>query len=159
MTTMAQLRSRNPHTDSTDHRLSSFLPANTGPSMLYSMLPSALQSRLPRIPSLRCSVSSSVYGSGRERKSADSRPTSTSSTSSASSGVRTPDVEYISAVVRGDGGITAPEEHLAGYYEGVSSDEETAPKARQTSELTESKSGIGWKFANQGIYTCLSLNK
>jgi hypothetical protein len=46
-------------------------------------------------------------------------------------------------------------EELGYEIESLSSDDDLANmgstgKGRQTLELTESKSGIGWKFANQG---------
>jgi hypothetical protein len=129
-----------------------FTPRTKESSMLYSMLPTAVQSRLPRLPSLRRSVS--MYGLATRHKSADSRPTS---------GARTPD--YASAVVLSGSGALSTEEDIAGYFvESLStSSDEDAPqtsisKGRQPSgmELTESRSGIGWKFANQGGLSLMS---
>ena len=123
-----------------------FAPGAKEPSMLYSMLPSAVQSRLPRLPSLRRSVS--MYGLATRRKSAVSRP---------ASGARTP--EYASAMVLSSAGALNTEDDIAGYFvESISnSSDDDVPqtstsKGRQPSgmELTESRSGIGWKFANQG---------
>jgi len=123
-----------------------FAPRTKEASMLYSMLPSAVQSRLPRLPSLRRSVS--MYRLATRRKSADSKPTS---------GTRTP--EYASAMVLSGGGTLNGEEDIAGYFVeslSISSDEDipqtSTGKGRRTSgmELTESRSGIVWKFANQG---------
>ncbi|KAH6699839.1 hypothetical protein BKA61DRAFT_661754 [Leptodontidium sp. MPI-SDFR-AT-0119] len=87
--------------------------------MLYSMLP-AMQSRLPRLPSHSRSVS--MYGLGSKRKGAATRP-----------GARTWDGGYTSAMVMSSDDFSqAP-----------------ATRTRQTLELSESKSGIGWKFAHQ----------
>lgn len=127
------------------HLSADFIPRTKEPSMLYSMLPSAIKSRLPRLPSLRRSVS--MYGLPTRRKSADSRP---------SSGARTP--EYTFAMVLA-GGQLADQDDMGGFYPeslSNSSDDDLAPassgKSRRTTgmELTENRSGIGWKFANQG---------
>jgi len=92
-----------------------------------------------------------MYGLATRRKSADSRPPS---------GAQTP--EYTSAMVLSGAGTLASEEDIAGYLVeslSTSSDEDvpqtSTGKGRQTSrmELTESRSGIGWKFANQGKQT------
>ncbi len=119
--------------------------------MLYSMLPSVLQSRLPRLPSLRRSAS--MYGGTRKQRPLDPRPSSKSSTSSASSGIRTPEAGYTSALVLSDTRTLTAEDDLVGYFDGISSDEEASSskaQQRQGMELTETQSGIGWKFANQG---------
>lgn len=96
-----------------------------------------------------------MYGLTSRRKNVDSRP---STGSSASSGTRTPDVGYTSAMVLSDG-RTMADEDMAGYYvESVTtSDDEglqtKTSKERQSQrvDLSETASGIGWKFANQGI--------
>lgn len=146
---MADLRQRNLPATIRNRPLSAdFAPRTKEASMLYSMLPTAVQSRLPRLLSLRRSVS--MYGSATRRKAADSRP---------ASGSRTP--EYASAMVLSSAGLLNSEEDIAGYFvENLStSSEEDVPqtetgKGRQPSgmELTESRSGIGWKFANQGMF-------
>jgi hypothetical protein len=149
---MAQIRERD--AASRIRPLSDFLPHPKEASMLYSILPSAVQSRIPRLPSIRRSVQ--IYGLNSKRKSADSRP---STGSSASSGTRTPDVGYTSAMVLSDRQAVADED-MAGYYvESVAtSDDEISQtktiKERQRVELTENVSGIGWKFANQGMFLC-----
>jgi len=102
-----------------------------------------------------------MYGMARKRKLAVSRPSSGSSTSSASSGMRTPEAGYsTSAMVLSDTRAIAADDGLMDYFvESASSDEETlTPRRRraQGMELSENKSGIGWKFANQGI-SLLSL--
>jgi hypothetical protein len=118
--------------------------------MLYSMLPSAVQSRLPHLSSLRRSVS--MRGLVTKGKSADSRP---------ASGARTP--EYASAMVLSGGKALVGGEDIAGYFVeslSASSDEDvpqtSTGKGTRTSgmELTEVRSGIGWKFANQGKQHC-----
>jgi hypothetical protein len=97
-----------------------------------------------------------MYGLATRHKSADSRP---------ASGARTP--EYASAIVLSGAAALNNEEDIAGYFVeslSTSSDEDmpqtSIGKERQTSrlELTESRSGIGWKFANQGTDPCESLN-
>ena len=113
-------------------------------SMLYSMLPSVIQCRLPRLPSIRRSVS--MYGSVARRKStaSDSRP---------NSGMRISDAGFTSAIVLSG----AREEEVAEYIVESASDEDASRpgtgEGRQPGEmeLTESSSGIGWKFANQGV--------
>ncbi|KUJ17176.1 uncharacterized protein LY89DRAFT_685106 [Mollisia scopiformis] len=157
---MAQMRQRDAMSTSSIRPLSAdFLPRPKEASMLFSILPSAVQFRLPRLPSIRRSVS--MYGLASRRKSAGSRPSTGSSTSS---GTRTPDVGYTSAMVLSEGRTMMADEDIAGYYvESVStSDDEglqsKAGKERQPQrmELTEGASGIGWKFANQGL-SLLSL--
>ncbi|EKD19707.1 hypothetical protein MBM_01659 [Drepanopeziza brunnea f. sp. 'multigermtubi' MB_m1] len=122
--------------------------------MIYSMLPSVVQSRLPRLPSIRRSVS--THGFRQVRQWIESLPSSKSSTLSPSSGIRTPDAGYTSALVLNEGRETGVEEQLIGYFEQASSDEEAAPKTRMTLEMTEGNDGIVWKFANQGL-SLLSL--
>ncbi|KAG4413647.1 hypothetical protein IFR04_013225 [Cadophora malorum] len=155
---MAQLRQRVSNTPPSNLPLSDFLPRTKEPSMLYSLLPSAVQSRLPRLPSIRRSVS--MYGMSRKRKPAALRPSSGSSTSSASSGIRTPERGYTSAMVLSDTRTMMADDGLVDYFvEHVSSDEETVMPRKgrtQNMELTENKSGIGWKYANQGL-SLLSL--
>ena len=117
--------------------LADFAPRTKQSSMLYSILPSAVQSRLPRLPSLRRSVS--MYGLATRRKVDSSRP---------GSGSRTPEMTMVLSGAR----VT---EELGYEIESLSSDDDLANtgstgKGRQTMELTESKSGIAWKFANQG---------
>ncbi|ESZ89780.1 hypothetical protein SBOR_9840 [Sclerotinia borealis F-4128] len=122
-------------------------------SMLYSMLPTIVQSHLPRIPSIRSSVN--IYGlvSGRKSGSTVSGATTPGSICSSSSmtlvGART--------------SVSSEGESMDSYFpeESLFSDEEIpqAPRNRQlqimgSSETT--KSGIGWKFANQG-YNLLAL--
>jgi hypothetical protein len=89
-----------------------------------------------------------MYGLATRRRSADSRP---------ASGARTP--EYTSAMVLSGSKTLVGEEDIAGYFVeslSTSSDEDTPQTStvneRRASgmELTESRSGIGWKFANQG---------
>jgi hypothetical protein len=74
--------------------------------------------------------------------------------------------EYASAIVLSGAAALNNEEDIAGYLVeslSTSSDEDmpqtSTGKERQTSRLalTESRSGIGWKFANQGIDPCESL--
>ncbi|CZR67046.1 uncharacterized protein PAC_16945 [Phialocephala subalpina] len=134
-----------------------FLPQAKESSMLYSMLPSAVKSRLPRLPSIRRSVS--MYGLASRRKSADERPSTGSSTSS---GTRTPDGGA------GFGAMVLADQELGmtDYYtvesvgtsddEGNSKGPKDAQRQERRVELSEGVSGIGWKFANQGL-SLLSL--
>jgi hypothetical protein len=124
-----------------------FAPRPKQASMLYSILPSAVQSRLPRLLSLRRSVS--MYGLATRRKSAHSRP---------ASGAQTP--EYTSAMVLSGAGALNSDDDIAGYLvESLStSSEEDVPQTSKGKrppgmELTESSSGIGWKFANPGRFS------
>jgi hypothetical protein len=126
-------------------------PRSREASMLYAMLPSVVKSRLARLPSLRRSVS--MYGLATRRKSADSRLTS---------GSRTPEAGYTSAMVLSGSRAMVSEEDMTGYFAesvATSSDEDISPsptpkgRRSQRMDLTESKSGIVWKFANQGKTT------
>lgn len=117
------------------------------PSMLYSMLPSAVKSRLP---SLR--RSSSMYGLTTRPRIADP--------SYSSSGSRTPDATFAGAMLWSGPGV---EKNLY-FPEGAMEESEEAiaqmdkMRRRQTMILDENRSGIGWKFASQGIlYLHLSL--
>ncbi|KAF4630970.1 hypothetical protein G7Y89_g7166 [Cudoniella acicularis] len=123
----------------------------TEASMLYSMLPSAVQSRLPRLPSLRRLVS--MYGLATCRRSAHSRTTS---------GSRTPDSGYASAMVLSRSANFGSDDDISGYFgDSVSSDEDASQNGTGTPQngavyamqLTEvdSGTGISWKFANQGL--------
>jgi len=112
-------------------------------SILYSILPSAVQCRIPRLPSLRRTVS--MYGlAGRQRSTElDSRP---------SSGYGTPEPSYTSAMVLMGG---REEEYAA---ESVSDEDTSRPSTGEGSHpvgmgLTDLSGGINWKFANQGMQT------
>ena len=117
------------------------------PSMLYSILPSAVKSRLPGLPLLR--RSSSTYGLTTPRIADPSHP---------SSGLRAPDSTLAGAML-----WSSPEVEGNLYFaeRGVETSEEEAiaqmdkMKYRQAMILNENRSGIGWKFASQGIYYLL----
>ncbi|KAI9642161.1 hypothetical protein NHQ30_008963 [Ciborinia camelliae] len=122
-------------------------------SMLYSMLPSIVQSRLPRIPSIRSSVN--IYGLVSGRKS-----------ESTISGASSPESIWSSSTMTLTGGQTSTSsdgEITDSYFpeESLFSDEDTALAPRnkqlQLTKLSETKSGIGWKFASQG-YNLLTLS-
>lgn len=156
---MAQLRQRNPTSVSRNRPFSADFGAHTKESsMLFSMLPTAVQSRLSRLSSIRRSVS--MYGLANRRKSVpeQSRPSSGRS----STGSRTPDGTYTNALVLSDARTRVANDEVAGYLvESASSDEESTTDLRTKRrdagmEIAESKSGIGWKFANQGL-SLLSL--
>lgn len=115
--------------------------------MFFSLLPSAVKSRLPRMPSIRRSVS--MYGMASIRRKCNS------------SGSTTPETEggYTSAMVLSGGSralVSTNEDEMAEYYiEGISSEDDQSqaptPKTRQSMDISESKSGISWKYANQGL--------
>jgi hypothetical protein len=103
-------------------------PANRPPSMLYSLLPSAVQNRLHRLPSVRTSVS--TYGL-RWR----ARPRSMSPAEESGALVLT-DLEEVRDCSSEDS------EQGQGF----------GPSEGKTAEPSETRSGIAWKFACQG--TC-----
>lgn len=126
-------------------------PRPKSSSMLYAMLPSVVQSRLPTLPSLRRPAS--MYGSRPRPKSAD--------TSQQSSGSRTPDAGFGNAMVW-SGEKAVEEFYLTEGSADMSEEDDMARTDRRTRRqavfLEEHKSGIGWKFANQGITTSLRLS-
>lgn len=107
-------------------------------SMLYSLLPNVVQSRLPRIPSIRSSVG--LHGTRK----------------SASTGTTTPEPAYQPAIVYGVGQTMAASdgEETGSYFadETLYSEEDMAraQMRRELLGLPETKSGITWKFAKQG---------
>lgn len=116
-------------------------------SVLYSMLPSVVQSRLPRIPSLRRSVS--MYGVAR-RKLYLSKSTPTSRPN-------TPPDEYDTAITLKAIAADGKRSEISQYYAEVSSEEEDQRgrlggrgSTTKNPTVTEDKSGIGWKYAGQG---------
>ena len=127
-----------------------FAQAGKDCSMLYSILPAAVQSRLPRLPSIRRSAS--MYGLPSHRD--------LSTISTPGSGSRTPEYEYKTAIV-----LVDQEERSNGFViesASVSSEEDDnfvsrldAKLGKRTERLEayEVKSGIEWKFANQGTTT------
>lgn len=132
----------------TGRALSADFPKTTKSSMLYSILPTAVQSRLPRIPSLRRSVS--MYGLPTRRISG------LSSRSRSNSGSTTPDTEYQENMVLG---LCTQEEHSSSLVLGNGGIIREDVSARNVAlqmhngqgiQLGEEKSGVGWKFANQG---------
>ena len=109
-------------------------------SMLYTMLPSAVQNRLPRLPSLRKSVS--MYGIAASRKSCEdaaSRPT-------------TPPSGYASAMVlSASHTMDTQDAEMSEFYGSQQADERSmSSRPQQSVEMSETQSGIEWKFANQG---------
>ncbi|PBP24755.1 hypothetical protein BUE80_DR004277 [Diplocarpon rosae] len=92
-----------------------------------------------------------MYGIACNKTPIDARPSSRSSASSGSSGTITPEAGYTSAMVLSGTRTTTAEQELVGYFEIGSSDDEASPKQRlHKIEGAENKSGINWKFANQG---------
>jgi hypothetical protein len=114
-------------------------------SMLFSILPTAVQTRIPKLPSLSGSVRS--YGLARPNYLKSKQ----------GSGVSTPELGYISAIDLSHQGKT--EDSITSSFGGsVSSDDDclqvalssTATKQAQM-EPGGSRAGIAWKFANQGM--------
>ena len=142
---MAQMRPQHANFSSQSRPLSAdFAQDPKQSSMLYSMLPSVVQSRLPRLPSLR--KSASMYGLATKRKGTQS-------------GSRTPEMGYTNAMVlSGSRDVVSRDgSELEAYsVESMSSEEDltqsTNRRRQQTMDLSESKSGISWKYANQGTF-------
>lgn len=119
--------------------LSADFTCKKSPSMLYSLLPTAVQSRLPELPSLRRSAS--MYGLTTRRKSFASAPPS---------GARTPEARFGNAMV-----LSGRTEEDSYFADGSSEEDlNIHVQSRNTKAghlmLDEQKSGIGWKYANQG---------
>lgn len=120
-------------------------------SLLYTMLPTIVQSRLPRLPSIRGSVN--IYGLMGGRKSESSLYGADTPGSISSSSTMT--------LVGAQTSVSSDGESTESYYqeESLFSDEEIPLSLRsrplQTVAITESKSGIVWKFANQGLISIL----
>lgn len=133
-TNMAQPRRR--YFNSRTRPVSADFEPRAKDSLLYSILPSAVQVRLPRLLSLRRSPS--MYGLTTPQKSTESIPSSASS-----SGISTPRPGYMNAMV-----LSSAVDDAGSSGNSVSSDEEE--EAMNKKELIESHSGISWKFANQG---------
>ncbi|TGO13542.1 hypothetical protein BTUL_0068g00510 [Botrytis tulipae] len=121
-------------------------------SMLYSMLPSIVQSRLPRIPSIRKTVDIYGFVSGRKSESTLSGASTPGSLSSSST----------ITLVNERNSISSDGETDSYFIDDSHSSDEDFPhplknRQLQTIGLSEIKSGIGWKFANQG-YNLLALS-
>jgi hypothetical protein len=130
----------------TRRALSADFPKFTKSSMLYSMLPTAVQFRLPRIPSLR--RSGSMYGLPTRRI--------LGLRSRSNSGSTTPDTEYQENMALG---LFTQEEQSSSLVLGNGGTIREDVSARNVAlqmhngqgvELGEEKSGVGWKFAHQG---------
>ncbi|CAG8976022.1 hypothetical protein HYALB_00007549 [Hymenoscyphus albidus] len=113
--------------------------SNMSTSMLFSMLPSALQARIPRLSSLRRSVSSIALSQSLVS------PTPTT-------GFHTPDMGYTTAMVLGRSNDLGGE-----YGSSIDSDDEglqmttVAASSSEEIQLHENSTGISWKYANQGL--------
>lgn len=114
-------------------------------SRLYNMLPSVVQSRLPRLPSLRKSVSTYTL------RSSPPSPRSRSGTSS-------PETAYYGTVVVRDSRNDDMDDTTSLSLDtattvSVSEDDDLAPpkkQLRRPNEPTEAKTGIAWRIAYQG---------
>ncbi|KAF7923729.1 uncharacterized protein EAE98_007547 [Botrytis deweyae] len=129
-----------------------FTPNSKAASMLYSMLPHIVQSRLPRIPSIRKSVDIYGFVSGRKSESTLSGASTPGFLSSSST----------MTLVNERSSISSDGETDSYFLDDSHSSDEDFPKLLkngqlQTIGLSETKSGIGWKFANQG-YSLLALS-
>jgi hypothetical protein len=121
-------------------------PTGYGPtpkesSMLMSILPSMVQSRLPSIPSLRRSVS--AYGL-KARRGIRSRPGTPPDDRTAMilSGSRVEELGSVTGTDYFGDETSSGEEDARGRLNG---------DRRRNVELTEGRSGIVWKFAGQGM--------
>jgi len=115
-------------------------PRTSSPSILLSMLPSVVQSRLPKLSSLRRHSNSTDEGQYDSRRS---------SISATGSGSRTPIAGIDNAMILSNARL---EDSL--HITECMSDEgaSTPPLGSKRRQLvTDEKNGIGWKFANQGI--------
>ncbi|KAM3067754.1 hypothetical protein ACMFMG_011489 [Clarireedia jacksonii] len=107
-------------------------------SMLYSLLPNVVQSRLPRIPSIRSSVG--FYGTRN----------------TPSTGTTTPEAGYQPSMIYevGKTAISSDSNEIGSYFadETLYSEEDISQTRtrRDLLGLHEMKSGIAWKFAKQG---------
>jgi hypothetical protein len=116
-------------------------------STMMSMLPSMVQNRIPRLSSLRRTVS--MYGL-KARGVARLRP-------------RSPPDEYNAMVLsRTRVGVDGTEVVRTEVFEEMNSGEgddrdRMRIQQRKSAELTENQSGIGWKFAGQGMMSSPSF--
>lgn len=118
-------------------------------SVLFSVLPSVAQNRLPRLLSIRRSLS--TYGLVGRRKSQIGTPKS-------DSGAYTPEAGYTSTMVLSSSPATGDDSSTEYSVEGALSYEDSPRQVTgeyRRMELTESATGIEWKFANQGTSTFL----
>lgn len=123
---------------------SMFNPKN---SVIYSLLPSAVQSRLPKLGSIRKTMCS-TYGLDLQVEDGEHKA---------------PLEEYTSEIVLRE--ATPEIAEYGSYFEdqlGVGEYDKAAVKMRSRQQLPESESGIDWKVANQGksetiIYLAIAL--
>ena len=112
-------------------------------STLYTMLPSIIQNRIPKLPSIRRSVSGFHGRSNYAR---------TTSMSAQNNGSETPSPTYTSkqGSVTPNGWLTSmmdvEESNDASTYDRPISSSSTLPVFNSS----ETESGINWKYANQG---------
>ena len=112
-------------------------------STLYTMLPSIIQNRIPKLPSIRRSVSDFHGRSNHAR---------TTSMSTQNSGSETPSPTYTSrqGSATPNGWLTSmmdvEESNDASTYDRPISSSSTLPVFNSS----ETESGINWKYANQG---------
>ncbi|KAG9236811.1 hypothetical protein BJ875DRAFT_419440 [Amylocarpus encephaloides] len=146
---MDELRCRNPSLHNRTQSANSIrTPTHSEASMLFSILPTAVQARIPKLPSLRRSVS--IYGLAAMRKFPES---------GMNSGSRIPDLGYTSTMVLSRAGGVSQEEEISSYFGGSDSLEDggfqigspLATESKRGMEVGESSTGISWKYANQGL--------
>ncbi|KAG9244213.1 hypothetical protein BJ878DRAFT_507325 [Calycina marina] len=116
-------------------------PRKNSSSMLFSVLSSAVQSRLPRIPSMTqheqsASMDGGWYSYGRRKPSV----------SAPESGSHTTIAEVDDAMVLSGARLEA-----SLYFTDNGSGSESSTPHRTSRKVVEDASGIGWKFANQGL--------
>ncbi|RDL35825.1 uncharacterized protein BP5553_06437 [Venustampulla echinocandica] len=139
---------------------SDFAPGRKESSMLFSILPSVVQSRIPRVPSFRRTVNTGMWGLASKRKAAESESGSESRSTSGSS---TPPPAYTSttAIVLARPKATDTTTKVGPNYftEAVQLKEyalqfgssSTSSGSAQVMEINDTRSGIAWKSANQGM--------
>lgn len=143
---------------------SDFAPSHKETSMLFSVLPTTVQSRLPRVPSFRRTVNTGMYGLTPKRKVSESESGLGSRSTSGSS---TPPPAYTSTptvvLARSEDANTATEVGTSYFTETVQSEQyglqygaRSKPSGRPqpVMEINDTRSGIAWKSANQGKPTC-----
>jgi hypothetical protein len=138
-------------------KFSAGLTGTPPPSLLYSILPSSVKSRLPHLPSLRQSVSASsqkgraaLLGLNCRRK-----PTSPSTTSCTSFGTRIPDQTYssaltISTALRSGTAEADDLEYLGNQLMAAGTRPFSADSECSRLCLFGKGTTIDWKFAAQG---------
>lgn len=124
------------------------------PSMFYNVLPTAVQSRLPRLPSIRRSISSIGEIGGRTMHTKSRSIIDTDS----DSGPGTPPPTYTSRRTSRQGSefrgsrasIISTDTEEMDFRDGMSERPVSSMSTPPPFTVSESMTGITWKYANQG---------